>query len=154
MSPNGEPMGTYKYWSPRAQQTMVDHVKGLLQLYGAGMRRHAKGSQGVIMQTMFDPIVKPSFDADGRQRYLTWLQKRYAGNIARLNSLYGLEAGSFGELKPSEYWLRPEELNWVSCARPTADDFDRRTANFYRWIDNQTYLSEETESYFAAMKAR
>src|SRR6266849_613273 len=37
--PNGELMGTYKYWSPRAQQTMVEHVRGLLRLYGKGMRR-------------------------------------------------------------------------------------------------------------------
>ena len=52
--PNGKPMGTYKYWSPRAQQTMIDHVKGLLKLYSNGMRRNA---HGIIMQTMFDPIV-------------------------------------------------------------------------------------------------
>ena len=32
-------MGTYKYWSPRAQATMVEHVKGLLKLYRQGMSR-------------------------------------------------------------------------------------------------------------------
>src|SRR5215210_6807048 len=54
---DGRPMGTYKYWSPRAQEVMVEHVRGLLRLYGEGMRRRADGH--VIMQTMFEPIPKP-----------------------------------------------------------------------------------------------
>jgi hypothetical protein len=149
--PNGKPMGTYKYWSSIAQQTMLDHVKGLLKLYANGMRRNA---HGIIMQTMFDPIVKPSFDPEGTERYLAWLDKRYGGNIARLNSLYGLCVQSFEQLKPSEYWLRPEKLRWVSCARPTAEDFAKRTPDFHRWVDNQTYLAEETENYFATMKQK
>ena len=148
--PNGELMGTYKYWSPRAQQAMVEHVRGLLKLYGKGMRRRA-GSR-IIMQTMFEPIPKPSFDAEGKQHYLTWLEKRYAGDIAKLNQHYGLAAKSFAALAPSEYWLRPGELNWVDCARPTAEDFAKRTPDFYRWIDNQTHLAGELEEYLATMK--
>ena len=34
--PNGKLMGTYKYWSPIAQQTMVDHVRGLAQTVPQG----------------------------------------------------------------------------------------------------------------------
>jgi hypothetical protein len=148
--PNGQPMGTYKYWSPEAQRTMVDHVKGLLKLYGKGM--HRRGADGkILIQTMFDPIVKPSFDVEGIGRYLAWLEKHYAGDIARMNVRYRTTAASFAALKPEEYWLWPEELNWVDCARPTADDFAQRTPDFYRWIDNQTYLAEETETYFATM---
>jgi hypothetical protein len=149
MRPNGQPMGTYKYWSPKAQQTMVEHVCGLLKLYGKGMRRRADGC--IIMQTMFEPIPKPSFDVEGKQKYLAWLDKRYGGDIAKLNQRYGLEVKSFAELQPSEYWLRPDELNWVGCARPTADDFSRRTPDFYRWIDNQTHLAEVLEEYLATM---
>lgn len=150
--PNGELMGTYKYWSPRAQETMVEHVRGLLKLYGKGMRRRAGSPPRIIMQTMFEPIPKPSFDAEGRQRYLAWLEKRYTGDIERLNQRYGFAAKSFSELAPSEYWLRPEELNWVDCARPTANDFARRTPEFHRWIDNQTYLADELAEYLATMK--
>ncbi len=150
MRPDGRPMGTYKYWSARAQATMVEHVRGLLKLYGAGMRRHSDGR--IILQTMFEPIPKPSFDEDGRQKYLAWLEKRYGGDIERLNRRYGLAAKSFGELQPSQYWLRPEELNWVSCARPTAEDFQRRTPDFWRWMDNQTHLAEVLDDYLAAMK--
>jgi hypothetical protein len=150
--PDGKPMGTYKYWSSRAQKTMVEHVRGLLKLYGNGMRRTSDGR--IIMQTMFDPVVKPSFDSEGTQRYLTWLEKHYSGDIAKLNQRYGIAAKSFAALTPTEYWLRPEELDWVCCARPSADDFAKRTPDFHRWIDNQTYLAGEMEQYFAAMKQR
>jgi len=150
LRPNGQPMGTYKYWSPKAQATMVEHVRGLLRLYGKGMRRRADGR--IIMQTMFEPIPKPSFDAEGKQKYLAWLEKHYDGDIARLNQRYGLTAKSFAELQPSEYWLRPEELNWVGCARPKAEDFVQRTPDFYRWIDNQTHLAEVLQDYLATMK--
>lgn len=152
--PDGALMGTYKYWSPRAQQTMVDHVAGLLKLYGPGMRRRPGGTPRIIMQTMFDPIPKPSFDEEGRQRYLAWLENRYAGDITRLNHRYGLTATAFATLTTSEYWLRPEELSWVECARPSADDFARRTPDFFRWMDNQRYLAGEMENYFATMKRR
>jgi hypothetical protein len=147
---DGMPMGTYKYWSPVAQQSMVDHVCGLLRLYGKGMHRRADGR--IVMQTMFDPIPKPSFDAKGRQRYLNWLEARYGGDLATLCARYHVNAAAFSELEPSEYWLRPEELDWVGCAIPTEEDFVRRTPDFYRWIDNQTWLAEVMEAYFATMK--
>lgn len=150
--PNGQLMGTYKYWSPKAQETMVEHVRGLLKLYGTGMRRRADGR--IIMQTMFEPIPKPSFDAEGRQKYLTWLERRYGGDIAKLNQRYALSASSFSELTAEEYWLRPDELNWVGCARPKAEDFARRTPDFYRWIDNQSHLAEVLEDYLATMMKR
>ncbi len=152
MRPNGQPMGTYKYWSLKAQAMMVEHVRGLLKLYGPGMRRNADGR--IVMQTMFEPIPKPSFDVEGKQKYLAWLQKRYSGDIAKLNQRYGLAAKSFAELKPAEYWLRPDELNWVGCARPTAEDFAQRTPDFNRWIDNQTHLAEVLQEYLATMKQR
>lgn len=152
MLPNGKPMGTYKYWSPRAQETMVEHVRGLLKLYGTGMRRRSDGC--IIMQTMFEPIPKPSFDMEGKQHYLTWLKNHYGNDIIKLNQRYRIDAKSFDELKPQQYWLRPEELNWVDCARPGSEDFAKRTPDFYRWIDNQTYLAEVLEEYLAAMKKR
>lgn len=158
--PDGRPMGTYKYWSPSAQATMVEHVLGLLRLYGAGMHRRAdrnsdtKAGGGIVMQTMFDPIPKPSFDAEGKQKYLAWLEQRYDRDIAKLNARYGLAAASFAELAPAEYWLRPEELDWVGCAIPSRNDFARRTPDFHRWVDNQTWLAGVMEDYFATMKAK
>ncbi len=150
--PNGQLMGTYKYWSPLAQQSMVDHVAGLLKLYGAGMHRRPDGR--IVIQTMFDPIPKPSFDVEGKKKYLTWLAQRYGGDIARVNARYGTTAATFAELTPEHYWLCPAKLDWVGCAIPNADDFARRTPDFNRWIDNQTWLAEVMEEYFATMKAR
>ncbi|WP_438479687.1 hypothetical protein [Oleiharenicola lentus] len=150
--PDGKPMGTYKYWSPAAQKTMVDHVAGLLKLYGNGMFR--RSDDRIVMQTMFDPIPKPSFDEEGRSRYLAWLEKRYSGDVTKLNEIYGIKASTFYALTPDQYWLRPKELNWVECAVPSAQDFEARTADFHRWIDNQTYLASEMESYFATMKEK
>ncbi|MBT0773498.1 hypothetical protein KIH74_31415 [Kineosporia sp. J2-2] len=148
--PDGRPMGTYLYGSPRAQATMVEHVRGLLRLYGEGMHRAADGR--TVVQTMFDPIARPSFDAAGRARYLDWLEKRYDGDIGLLNRRYGVECERFGDLTPQQYWLRPQELTWVSCARPTRDDFDRRTTDFHRWVDNQTHLAEVLVDHFAVMR--
>lgn len=148
--PDGQPMGTYKYWSPHAQATMVEHVQGLLRLYGDGMRRADDGR--VVMQTMFDPIAKPSFDPEGARHYLGWLSQLYAGDIAKLSARYGIRAETFEDMRPAEYWLRPEELDWVGAARPTATDFARRTPDFHRWVDNQTYLGEVLLDYFATMR--
>lgn len=130
----------------------MEHVHGLLALYGAGMTRLPGSPPHIVMQTMFEPIPKPSFDTDGKEHYRTWLEKRYAGDIETLNQRYGLTLKSFSALTPSEYWLRPEELNRVDCARPTAQDFAQRTPDFHRWIDNQTYLADEMEEYHATTK--
>lgn len=147
--PDGSPMGTYKYWSPAAQLTMVEHVRGLLRLYGGGMRRSAEGR--IVMQTMFDPIPKPSFDEEGRRHYLRWLTTRYSGDVSRLNDRYQLDLSSFNELRPDQYWLRPDELTWVGCALPLPSEFTDRTPDFHRWVDNQTYLAQVTVDYFATM---
>lgn len=147
--PDGSPMGTYKYWSPRARETMVQHVRGLLRLYGERMHKVADGR--ILMQTMFDPIAKPSFDTEGQEHYLAWLERRYAGDMTRINRSYGLSAATFRDLSPVQYWLRPEALNWVECARPCADDFSKRTPDFWKWIDNQSYLADVVVEYFREM---
>ncbi|KRF26515.1 hypothetical protein [Phycicoccus sp. Soil803] len=146
---DGDLMGTYKYWSPRAQATMVEHVQGLLRLYGDGMYRRDDGS--VVVQTMFDPIPKPSFDPEGRAKYLTWLESHYEGDISSLNERYGTSAGAFGDLAPDEYWLRPQELDWVGCALPSRDDFERRSGDFHRWVDNQRHLAHVLDEHLATM---
>jgi len=147
---DGESLGTYKYWSARARRTMVDHVRGLLRLYGSGMHRSEDGRP--VVQTMFDPMVKPSFDEEGRRHYLAWLRRHYDGDIDALDRRYGLGARSFEELAPRDYWLRPEELSSAGCARPTAADFRKETPDLFRWLDNQDYLAQLTVEYFAAME--
>lgn len=154
MGIDGRSLNTYKYWSPKAQDTMIAHVAGLTRLYGQGMAEYALPAPNRPIQTMFDAILRPSFDADGTERYLTWLEKRYSGNLALLNKRYGLQVASVTDLKPEQYWLHPEKLGFAWGACPSADDFAQRTPDLWRWVDNQTWLAEETEHYFMQMKAR
>ncbi len=154
IGPDGQSLNTYKYWSEKAQASMLEHVAGLMRLYGEGHVCFEGAGPVLPIHTMFDPIVKPSFDAEGRQRYLAWLERRYAGDIDALNQRYGLGATGFAALTPSEYWLRPEELDACSCAYPSDVDFRDRTPALWRWLDNQSWLAEETERFFATMHGK
>ena len=151
---DGKSLNTYKYWSPKTQDSMVEHVAGVLRLYGERMATYAQPEPNRPIQTMFEPVLRPSFDPEGRERYLGWLEARYEGLISLLNRRYELQAGSFRELQPEQYWLRPAELGFAWGACPTAGDFAEQTPDLWRWIDNQTWLAEETVAYFKTMKKR
>lgn len=154
IGPDGKSLNTYKYWSERAQSSMLDHLAGLMRLYAEGHVRFEGEGPALPIHTMFDPIVKPSFDAEGRRRYLAWLERRYGGDIAALNDRYALRASGFAALGPADYWLKPGELHYCTCGYPDARDFRDRTPALWRWLDNQTWLAEETERFFATMKAK
>ena len=151
---DGKSLNTYKYWSLKAQDSMVAHVAGLTRLYGQGMAEFAMPVPNHPIQTMFEAILRPSFDVEGTERYLAWLENRYSGNLALLNKRYGLQVDSVTDLNPGQYWLHPEKLGFAWGACPSADDFAGRTPDLWRWVDNQTWLAEETEHYFKTMKAR
>ena len=96
-------------------------------------------------------IVAPSFDKEGRKRYLDWLEKRYNGSITKLNEAYELQVKSFDALKPEEYWF--------SCRYPDRESFSEedvkaQTPCFRVMADNKRWQSEELELYFADMKKR
>lgn len=151
---DGQPMCTYKFWSEETQQVMLDHVRNLMHMYGEGHAEFAGDGPRKPVQTMFDPIVKPSFDEDGRQRYLAWLESRYQGNIQLLNERYHITAESFDSLEPEQYWYRPEDVNWILCAWPSAEDFANRTPDVFKWVDNQTWLAEELVCFFKTMNPK
>lgn len=152
VNPDGSDGKWYRYWSPKAKDSMVSHVAGLLRCYGEGYARiEAGGETRKPMCSMWDPIVAPSFDQEGRERYLTWLEQRYQGNITRLNEAYGLQAETFLSLRPEEYWFscRYPQLTAVSEA-----DVENRTPCFRVMADNKRWQSEELELYFAEMEKR
>ncbi len=74
--------------------------RGLLQLYGKRMHRRDDGR--VVMQTMFEPLPRPSFDERGTRHHLSWLARRYDNDPAALGLAYGLQADSFDNLRPHE----------------------------------------------------
>ena len=151
IGPDGKSLDTYKYWSEKAQASMLEHVSGLMKLYGEKHVRFDGDGPCLPVHTMFDPCVKPSFDEEGRQRYLSWLEKRYGSDIAALNRRYGIEATAFANLAPSDYWLKPEELHYVTCGVPSAEDYRDQTPALWRWLDNQTWIAQETETFFETM---
>lgn len=151
---DGKSLETYKYWSEKAQATMLEHVKGLTTVFREGHAEFDRDGPALPIHTMFDPTVKPSFDEEGRARYLTWLKARYENSIAALNDRYQIEAASFEALQPQEYWFKPEELHYVICAWPEPEDFVNGTPAMLKWIDNQSWIAEEAVAFFATMKEK
>lgn len=149
--PDGSDGRWYKYWSVRARDAQTAHVAGLMKLYRAG---HAeitlKGEARLPMCSMWDPIVAPSFDAEGKSRYRAWLDRR-CGAIAAFNGAYGTDFADFDDIPPEVYWftLRHGE---GSCY--TLRDLRENTPAFVMWADNMAWLAQELTGYFAAMGKR
>lgn len=155
---DGTPGRWYKYWSPASRQSMKEHVERILDRYGDGCERcqvdAAKGPAGapqevIVVCSMWDPVVAPSFDAEGRQRYLSFLEKLYDGDLQKLNRDYGLNAGRFDEIEPEEYWYA---LKYGSDVFFTEEDVQARTPKFLIWRDNALWKMQELEQYFKAMQ--
>lgn len=78
---DGKAVRWYRYWSPEAHEAMERHVAGLVRTYGGGGMSHR-------LCSMWDPIVAPSFDDDGRQRFLSFLLRKY-GSMEALFERFG-----------------------------------------------------------------
>ncbi len=141
----------YKYWSEKTKDSMAEHVRGLYKLYGDGFTRckTQDGKTVEMMCTMWDPIVAPSFDAEGRARYIGWLKKKYK-NIGALNSVYQTDLSSFEEVRMEDFWF--------SCAYDkavyTKEELDARGAAAQMWADNMLWRREEICDYFEDMQRR
>lgn len=122
----------YRYWSEKAQDSMMQHIQGLFRTWGDDVTTVQE--KRPLLCSMWDPIVAPSFDEEGRKRYLDWLRAFYEGDINALNAAYGSCYPSFDALGPEEYWSE-------RSAGP-------------RWIDNQRWRMQELVLYFAAMQRR
>ncbi|MGN0773449.1 MAG: alpha-amylase family protein [Candidatus Ventricola sp.] len=137
----------YRYWSEAAQDSQRDHVAGLMRLYREG---HAQTENGLPICSMWDPIVAPSFDEEGQQRYKTWLKARY-GDIRAFNAAYRTDFASFDLLTPQDYWftVRHGEGSCYALA-----DLRGNTPAFVMWADNMRWQADELTAYFAAMKEK
>lgn len=149
--PDGSDGHWYKYWSNQAQQSQEDHVRRLMHTYGDHQAEiPVAGQPRLPMCSMWDPIVAPSFDADGCQRYLGWLEKRY-GTINALNVAYNTDFASFDAMQPADYWFTVKHGEG-SCY--TLQDLRDNTPAFLLWADNMCWLADELTLYFAAMQKR
>lgn len=150
-APDGSCGRWYKYWSDAAQESMVEHVSGLMRLYGErSARLQTESGERVPLCSMWDPIVAPSFDAEGRKRYQAWLQNRY-GNIDAFNRAYQTSAADFSSLQPQDYWFT---ARFGENACYTLEDLRHKTPAFRMWCDNMLWRADELTAYFAAMDRR
>ncbi len=137
----------YRYWSDKAKDSMCSHVKGLLSTYNDGLTEvEYKGDNRKPIVSMWDPIVAPSFDKEGQERYLSFLKTKNK-TIENLNVKYASSFTSFEELKPQDYWLEEKDLT------------QREKTNLSKeckqiLYDNRMWQREELIIYFKDMKER
>jgi len=142
----------YRYWSPLAQDSMMEHVAGLLKIYGDnGTNVEVNGEIRKPICSMWDPIVAPSFDEDGIQRYVQWLSTQYSDNIQSFNNKYATDFTTFSELTPKDYWY---ELKYQNKQMYTREDVAQLTPKVIMWADNMKWRKEELCHYFSTMKNR
>jgi len=148
---NGEDGRWYKYWSDRAKSSMVSHVKGLLETYADNISR-AETDNGMVRPvcSMWDPIVSPSFDREGEDRYRGWLKLRYEGSVDRLNEAYQTEFSSFEEIPRETYRF---ELHFPGEVLHE-EDFRTCSPKCRIWCDNQKWKISELTAYFRDMNRR
>ncbi len=138
---DGEDGKWYKYWSHKAKQSMIEHVKGLCRLYGQGFTNcTANGKNAKMMCTMWDPIVVFSFDADGEKRYIDWLKTKYS-TISQLNKIYKTDYDSFDNISLKEM-----------CQERAPQVFDADSPTSRMYADNMMWRRDEICKYFEDMQ--
>lgn len=139
----------YKYWSDKAKDSMITHLRGLFKTYGDGVTRaEINGREVMPTCTMWDPIVAPSFDEEGRERYLNWLEESY-GTIDALNAAYKTGFSDFRELRKEDYWY---DLKYSSLY--TKKELEERSPKAIMWADNMKWRARELVLYFKDMNER
>lgn len=152
---DGTPGRWYKYWSKTARQSMKEHAERIMERYGDGCERCIvrdfagdDGREVLPVCSMWDPVVAPSFDGEGKKRYLDFLQMLYEGDIEKLNQSYGMEAEDFSQLEPDEYWYA---LKYGEVFL-TEEDIKKQTPRYFRWRDQALWKARELELYFQEMQ--
>ncbi|MDE7310337.1 MAG: hypothetical protein K2N87_01760 [Eubacterium sp.] len=152
---DGTPGKWYKYWSPKARLSMKEHVERIMEMYGKGCERciaappQSPGQEVIPVCSMWDPVVAPSFDREGIQRYQEFLRTLYGGDIAKLNHAYGTSVEDFAKLEPEEYWYALK----YGVGFLTEEDVKKQTPQFFRWRDQAFWKARELELYFQEMQA-
>lgn len=150
-NPDGSDGKWYRYWSDKAKDSMIEHLQGLMKTYGTGVTYvETDGQERIPMCTMWDPIVAPSFDDDGKKRYISWLEKRYGFNINKLNAAYNTSYNGFDELEKEDYWFSCK----YSDALYTKEELDNDDPKAVMWIDNMAWRADEIVLFFKDMNER
>ena len=141
----------YKYWAEAAKDSQREHIQELLATYPDGQAEmQIDGKSRLPICSMWDPMVMPSFDGEGQQRYRRWLERRY-GTIDALNAAYGTQHPDFRTLQPEDWWF---EAAYPGRKCYTREEMNANAPIFRMWTDNTLWRSEELELYFADMQHR
>lgn len=152
VNPDGSHGKWYRYWSKKAKDSMTRHLQGLMKRYGSLQSRIlVDGKERLPVCSMWDPIVAPSFDDEGKARYINWLKKRYQDSVDALNKAYDLCLSSFSQLKPEDYWF---SLRWPERASFTEEEVSAAAPPFQVLSDNRMWQRDELVSYFQEMNDR
>lgn len=149
---DGKPGKWYKYWSPKARQSMKDHVERILDRYGKGMEQCVDtkdGSETIPVCSMWDPIVAPSFDEDGKKRYRNFLRDTYHNDLEALKSSYGQTISGFETIEPEEYWY---PFKYGKETFFSEEDVKVMSPKFLIWRDNARWKMKELTLYFQEMQ--
>ncbi len=146
----GEPGRWYKYWSEKARDTQAEHVEQMMSLYADNYCEcELNGETRRPVCSMWDPVVCSSFDEEGIRRYRDFLKDEYKDDIQKLNEVYQINAKTFDEVKPEEYWYEVRFDEPLTCKNIE----DRDTA-FAIKRDNLLWKIRELTLYFEAMKKK
>ena len=96
----------YKYWAEAAKDSQREHIQELLATYPDGQAEmQIDGKSRLPICSMWDPMVMPSFDGEGQQRYRRWLERR-SGPSDALNAAYGTQPPAVRPLQPEDWCLK------------------------------------------------
>ncbi len=141
----------YRYWSDKAQESMATHVTGLMKLYSENHTTiDVNGEEKMPICSMWDPIVAPSFDKEGIERYVDWLRNEYK-TIDVLNEKYGLNKKDFESLTPEDYWFEAR-YEGVNCFEE--QDVKLGNPKLYLFADNQKWRNYELKCFFESMQKK
>ena len=147
----GKPGRWYKYWSETAQKSMTDHVGRLMKTYGENLASiRIDGRKRYPLCSMWDPMVAMSFEEEGRDRYVTFLRKKY-GTIEAFNRAYGMEKEDFDQLTLEECWF---SYHYDGSDPISEEDVKKQTLRFHMWQDNSQWKMEELTAYFRQMNEK
>ena len=135
----GQSIRGYRHWSDKQLNQQIQHCLDLYRhLAGpaAATALDENGQERLPFYFYHDPIFIPSFDRDGIDHYLGWLEQQYS--LDELNRRYGTEFDSIRAMRPEDYWVHPEKAGNLLDA-PCEEDYREKSKRIPIYADNQRF---------------
>ncbi len=151
---HGNKIPGYRHWAQKQQKKQVEHCMNLHRKLAKDticLARNENQQQKIPFYFYHDPVFTPSFDADGIDHYLKWLENQYT--VEQINRRYKINANSIDELTPEQYWVHPEKAasRWDV---PENDDYLYNTQVLLKYADNQKYKMSVMSNMFCDLASK